>query len=155
MADDIPPGGYYTGGIDLKGPHSFMTPRPSYSLRPRRAAPGMQWLVLLVFKFGAVVSAMGGIYSHGIAAIMAADQATPTSPSHDHARAPDDGEWPNAGRDATVDHPHHGADHSHDKAHDLPAAWIAAVPQLHAWLGRVRPWIGAGPASRLEGPPMG
>ena len=130
---------------------------PSPSLRSRRAAQGMRWLMVVVFLFGAVVSSVGGIVSHGVAAIKAADHAAPTSsnPSHGHAHALEEGEWPIAGDDAIADHSHHGVDHSHDKAHDLPTAGIPAGSPLARWFGSVRPWVETVRASRLERPPMG
>ena len=49
-----------------------MTPRQTRSARPDRAALGMRWLVLLVILFGTLLSSVGGMSSHGIAAIAAA-----------------------------------------------------------------------------------
>ena len=131
------------------------------SMRPCRAALGMRWLVLLVILFGTMVSSVGGMYSHGIAAIAAVSHvsAVPSEAAHDHAHghAHEDGggEWVVESLSASADHPHHGADHSHDKAHALPAAWHSAAPVVPAWFGHVRLWIEMVQASRLERPPMG
>lgn len=131
------------------------------SMRPDRAALGMRWLVLLVILFGTMVSSVGGMYSHGIAAIAAVSHvsAAPSEAEHDHAHghAHEDGggEWVVESHSASADHPHHGADHSHDKAHALPAAWHSAAPVVPAWFGHVRLWIEMVQASRLERPPMG
>ena len=134
-----------------------MTPRLSLSLRPNRAALGMRWLVLVAIMFGAFISSVGGTNSHGIAAIAEALQAnpTPSDKSHPHAHNDGDSELAMVSHGAAADHPHHGADHSHDKAYALPAAWSSAPPLLPGWLGLVRPWIEMVRASRLERPPMG
>ncbi len=133
------------------------------SMRPDRAALGMRWLVLLVILFGTVVSSVGGMYSHGIAAIAAVSHvsaaSSETEHEHSHGHAHEDGdsdaEWVVGSQGASADHPHHGADHSHDKAHALPAELHLAAPVLPAWFGHVRLWIEIVQASRLERPPMG
>ena len=138
-----------------------MTARLSRSARPDRAALGMRWLVLLVILMGTFVSSVGGMNSHGIAAISAAGHVSSTVPDaeHDHAHghAHEDAEstWVVGGHGAGDDHPHHGADHSHDKAHALPTTWAVAAPQLPVWMGQARPWIEMVEPSRLERPPMG
>lgn len=138
-----------------------MTPHISHSLRPDRAALGMRWLVLVVILFGTVISSVGGMNSHGIAAIAAVIHATPTSSDasrelvHGHTHEDADGKLVAVSESATGDHPHHGVDHSHDKAHALPAALHSARQQLPERFGFVRPWIEMVQASRLERPPMG
>jgi len=134
-----------------------MTPRLSYSLRPNRAALGMRWLVLMVIMFGTIISSVGGTNSHGIAASAAALHVAPMSldTPHEHAHEDGDSGLAMVSHGATADHPHHGADHSHDKAHALPALWSSVAPQLPGWFGLVRPWIEMVRASRLERPPMG
>lgn len=145
-------------------------------LRPTRAALGVRWLVLMVILFGTVVSSVGGTYSHGIAPLTAELHGNPTSGtadatayataaiaghehSHDHTNGVadeyGDGELTMVGTGTTADHPHHGADHSHDKAYALPVAWASASPQIPGWFGVVRPWTQMDQASRLERPPMG
>jgi hypothetical protein len=137
-----------------------MSPRFACLLRPDRVAMGIRWLVLMVILFGALISSVGSMNSHGIAAIAAAVHADPVfqDDTHDHAHSDahedDDGDLV-LGHGASSDHPHHGADHSHDKAHALPAAWRAATPPLPVWFGDVGPWIESVQASRLERPPMG
>jgi hypothetical protein len=118
----------------------------------------MRWLALVVIMFGTIISSIGGMNSHGLAAIAAAHHAAPSAAdeTHGHVHKDDRGAdvamlEPSAG----ADHPHHGADHSHDKAHALPVAWSTAAPQLPDWRVRVRPWIEMIQASRLERPPMG
>ncbi|MDO9569775.1 MAG: hypothetical protein Q7J58_10400 [Hydrogenophaga sp.] len=135
----------------------------SCTVQPNRAALGVRWLVLMVILFGTVFSSIGGTNSHGIAVIAASLHATPASvdaqneQAHGHAHGEEEGEgeWMAVGHGTAPDHPHHGADHSHDKAHALPTAWLSFAPQLPDWTGRVRPWIEMVQASRLERPPMG
>ncbi len=135
------------------------------SLRPDRAALGVRWLVLLTILFGTIVSSVGGLYSHGIAAIAAVGHISPASfdTDHDHDDAHGhahedcdcDGEWVVGSQGASADHPHHGADHSHDKAHALPAAWHTAAAVLPVWFGQATLRIETAEPSRLERPPMG
>lgn len=131
------------------------------SMRPDRAALGMRWLVLLVILFGTIVSSVGGMNSHGIAAIAvlshvsAATSETEHVHAHGHVLEDGHGERVGESHGPSADHPHHGADHSHDKAHALPAAWHTAVPMLPAWLGQAKLYIELVEASRLERPPMG
>lgn len=135
-----------------------MTPHLSYALRPNRAALGMRWLVLVVIMFGTVISSIGGTSSHGLAAFATALHVTPFSSdeSHEHAHEDQDEGIGSVTQSAGVDHPHHhGADHSHDKAHALPVVWGSVAPQVPGWVGLVRPWIEMVQASRLERPPMG
>ena len=137
-----------------------MTLHLFHALRPHRAVRGMGWLVLVVILFGTIISSVGGTSSHGLAAFPAALHATSASLDtsdehvHDHAHEDEGIGW--VTQSAGADHPHHhGADHSHDKAHALPVAWDSVAPQLSGWFGRVRPWIEMVQASRLERPPMG
>ena len=137
-----------------------MTQHFSYALHPHRAALGIGWLVLVVIMFGTIISSIGGTSSHGLASFQAALHVTPTSmdTSHEHVHehAHEDEGIGLVTQSAGADHPHHhGADHSHDKAHALPVAWHSAAPQLPGWFGLVRPWIEMVQASRLERPPMG
>ncbi len=142
-----------------------MTLRLSNSLHPHRAALGVRWLVLVVIMFGTIISSVGGMHSHGRAAITAVFHAAPTSPdtSHElvqehareHAHDNEDSGLAMVNPGSAADHPPHGADHSHDKAHALPSALRSAPPQLPGWAGLVQPWILMVQASRLERPPMG
>ena len=137
-----------------------MTSSPTRSTRPDRAALGMRWLVLLVILFGTVISSVGSMNSHGIAAIASASHADSvgldTEHDHEHGHTHEDGgsKWVMDSHGANADHPHHGADHSHDKAHALPTTWDVAAPQLPMWMGQARPWIEMVEPSRLERPPM-
>jgi len=160
-------GGSYPLGEVTIAPSPRFTSVPSMTLRlvhpsrPDRAVLSMRWLVLIVILFGAILSSIGGTNSHGLAAMGASLHTAPVSSnaSHEHAHVhEDDGEDSALAMvipGAEVDHPHHGADHSHDKAHALPAAWQSSTPQLPGWFGLVRPWMKMVRASRLERPPMG
>lgn len=148
--------------IPLPALHAIipMTQHPSYALRPCRAALSMGWLVLVVILFGAIISSIGATSSHGLAAFPAAlHVATPaaldTSGEQVHEQAQEDEGTGSANQSAGADHPHHGTDHSHDKAHALPARWHSAALLLAGWFGRVRPWVERAQAFRLERPPMG
>lgn len=114
-----------------------MTTRPTRSTRPHRAVLGMRWLVLFVILMGTFISSVGGMNSHGIAAIASVSHVTAVA------------------TDTAHDHHHHGADHSHDKAHALPVTWHMAAPLPPEWIGQTRLWIEMVEASRLERPPMG
>lgn len=130
-----------------------MTLRASFSLRPTGAALGVRWLVLVVILFGTILSSMGGTSSHGLAAIAVALHAAPDEPNG-HAHEEQGGELAMVDNSASADHPHHAADHSHDKAHAPSVAWRSAVPQSPSWWRLARPWIEMVEAFRLERPPM-
>ena len=131
-----------------------MTLRVASSLRPTGAALGMRWLVPLVILFGMIISSIGGTNSHGLAAI-AATLDTAAGEPHGHLHEDQGGESTMVYQSTAAEHPHHGADHSHDKAHALPVAWSPVAPQLPGWWGLVRQWSETVPASRMERPPMG
>ena len=138
-----------------------MTSHQTRFTRPDRAALGVRWLVLLVILVGTFLSSVGSMYSHGIAAIAAVSHVAPASSDtehdhvHGHAHEDGDSEWIMGSHGASADHPHHGADHSHDKAHALPMTWSVAAPQLPVWIGQAMLRIEMVEASRLERPPMG
>jgi hypothetical protein len=133
-----------------------MTLLASFSLRPAGAALGVRWLVLVVILFGTILSSMGGTRSHGLAALaVTSHTADSSNEPHGHAHEEHGVELAMLDSSAGADHPHHEADHSHDKAHVLSVAWRSAVPQPPGWQGLVRPWIEMVEASRLERPPMG
>ena len=130
-------------------------------MRPYRASRGMLWLLLWVILFATIVSSVGGMYSHGIAAISAVSHVSATfsvtehDHAHSHAGEDGDGDRVEVSQGVSTDHPHHGADHSHDKVHALPTTWSVAAPQLHVWIGQGVLRIEMVGASRLERPPMG
>lgn len=140
----------------LKTQLHAMTLLVTCSLRPDGAALGVRWLVLVVILFGAIISSMGSTGSHGLAVIAAALHAAPPSSAESHGHVHEDrgGELVMVNQSAGADHLHHGADHSHDKAHVLPVAWSSAAPQLPRWWGLVPPRIEMVQVSRLDRPPM-
>jgi hypothetical protein len=117
----------------------------------------MRWLVLGVILFGAIVSSIGSMNSHGLAAIGTVLDAGSSAfdEKHGHVHGDRGGEWVASDQSEGADHPHHQADHSHDNSHALPIAWSSAATLLRSWQLRVRPWTEMVQASRLERPPMG
>jgi hypothetical protein len=110
----------------------------SHSLHTNGVALGVHWLVLLVFVFGTIITSIGGMSSHGLAAFTTALHITPFSSdeSHEHVHGDEaiggvnqsaDADHPHHGG-AGADHPHHGADHSHDNVHAVPTAWGSPAP---------------------------
>lgn len=134
-----------------------MTQHLSYALRLDRSALGVRWLIMVVMLFGTIISAVGGTNSHGLASMATVLHVTRLSSdeSHGHLHVNTGGESAMVSQSADTDHPHHGVDHSHDKAHALPVAWSSAAPQLLGWRGLIRRWIEMVQASRLERPPIG
>ena len=117
----------------------------------------MRLLVLVVIMLGTNISTFGGVNSHGLAVIAAALHATTSSAVelNGHIHEDQSGELALADQSAGADdHPHHGADHSHDTAHALPVIWSLAPPPLSTWWMLVRPWIEMVQTFRLERPPM-
>lgn len=105
-----------------------------------------RWLVLLALIAGTVLAAMGNVKSHGLAELVAVHQ-------HAHSHE-DDSHHPPSDVNTTADHTHHGADHSHDKAHALPHAWACMAAQPPDWVNAPRLWVELVEAFRLERPPM-
>lgn len=129
----------------------------SSSMRPSWAALGMRWLVLAALMFGTILSAIGSMNSHGLAAIGTALHAGSSASDgmHGHVHGDRGGEIVVSNQSAGSDHPHHQADHSHDNSHALPIAWSTTATLLRSWQLQVWPWIEMVQASRLERPPMG
>lgn len=134
-----------------------MTPRHAYPSRPSRASRCLCWLALLVVLLGSIVSSIGAINSHGVAAMTATlhESGSAAGDSHGHVHEDDDDGLLSAVQGATGEHPHHGTDHSHDKAQALPAAWGPPLQVLPARIAFAQPWTERIRASRLERPPMG
>ena len=148
--------------LNSRPQQTFMIPNQPSSMRPYRPALSMRWLVLVVILFGTLISSVGSMNSHGLAALVVGFHGAPSSGStshelerdHGHSHEVEDDDLEMMGHVAPPDHPHHGADHSHDKAHALPTAWETTSPQLPIWIGVVRPWAELVQGSRLERPPM-
>lgn len=124
-----------------------MTSRTRLSASPTRITLCFRWLVLLALLVGSVMASMGNVTSHGLAALAAVHQD-----AHTHQEDADTSHP--SGTNTATDHAHHGADHSHDKAHALPQAWTSGAAQPPSWLSAARPWIELVEAFRLERPPM-
>jgi hypothetical protein len=129
-------------------------------LTATRSARPMRWLVLLAFVFGVVVSSVGTVRSHGIAALaQALPHAVLTQANHAHGHAHEEANDDAHGASATLDpdapvaHAHHGVDHSHDTAHVLPMAWPSIAPHPPAWAGLERALRETVRSARLERPP--
>lgn len=128
--------------------------------RPRAMAAGRIW-VLAVMLTGMLISSIGLVNSHGLAALATSQHADSAATDHGHAH--DDGH--ESGGDPSVvgdgerldapgAHAHHNADHSHDNAQALPAGIAVATPARPDWRS-VDPESWTGPvACRLERPPM-
>lgn len=129
----------------------------SSSMRPSLAALGMRWLVLAVLMVGTIISSIGSMNSHGLAAIETTRHAESfaTDKAHGHVHGDREIELAISDLSAGADHPHHEADHSHDNSHALSITWGSAATLLRSWQLLVRPWTKMVQASRLERPPMG
>ena len=139
------------GSFNLSRP---MTLPVSRFVRFHWIGPELLWWVLLMFMVGMNFSSVGETSSHGLAAIsMAMHVTAPTSgDSDEHLHQ---GEAIGVDQSEGGDHPHHAADHSHDKVHALPPAWGKSDFELPRGSGLVRSWRELIQASRLERPPMG
>ena len=117
----------------------------------------MVWLVLAVIMFGAIISSIGSVNSHGLAAIGTAFHAGSNTSDglHGHVHGDRGGETVVSDQSEGADHPHHQADHSHDNSHALPIVWSSTATLVRSWQLQVRPWVEMAQASRLERPPMG
>jgi hypothetical protein len=131
----------------------FRTPSTS---QPSRVALGMRWMVLIVIVVGTIISSIGLTSSHGLAAISVGHTSAQLTADEPHGHSHDDQGDEIAQVEGLLggDHAHHAVDHSHDKAHALPAGWHAASTQAPAWCRQARPWVEMVQASRLERPPM-
>ena len=145
---------------------TLLSTHPIRPSRPSHVAYGLQWLVLAVILLGMFVSSFGSTVSHGIADVAMVglessmsdtqhDHALEHKHPHEHAYGVTDRDLSTAGDGALTEHPHHGADHSHDPAHTLIAAWTSIPPQLPAWLQHALTWNETMQLSRLERPPIG
>jgi hypothetical protein len=115
--------------------------------RPQRKTC-LRWLVLLVLIWGTLASSMGLTTSHGLADLAPAAHGATSSNSHGHSHDEDVQVVEPAGG-----HPHHAADHSHDKAHALPEQLtVAPAPSLER-IAAAQPWVPGLEAGRLDRPP--
>ena len=124
-----------------------MTTRTSLPARPAALTRGLRWLVLLALVVGTLLAAVGQVKSHGLAELVATHQDTHSHEDVAHDHHP-------SGINTAADHTHHGADHSHDKAHALPQAWNCATAKPSSWAVTPGHWVELVEAFRLERPPM-
>lgn len=128
--------------------------------RPGAMAAGRIW-VLAVMLTGMLISSIGWVNSHGLAALAASQHAEGAATDHEHAHdeGRESGGEPSAvgnveRLDAPGAHAHHNADHSHDNAQALSAGIAVAKLVRPDWRS-LDPENWTGPvACRLERPPM-
>lgn len=84
-------------------------------------------LILLGMLFGTMVSSMGGVTSHSLAEFAAGQHKIEGILVDAHGHSHDDDGAKPAFSDAGADHPHHSADHTHDKSHVPSSAMTVAI----------------------------
>ena len=118
-------------------------PRPPWLGRSMRAC------VLLIILFGTLLSSLGVLQTHALAPLDAIQIAqAEQDDSHGH---PHEGDPLAAYEGAS--HTHLGSDHSHDKAHALPAMSGLGMSAAPPWRPRTRAWIDRLMTHRLDRPP--
>ncbi len=111
-------------------------------------------LILLGMLFGAMVSSMGGVTSHGLAEFAATQHNVDDISLDVHGHTHDEDGAKPAFSDAGADHPHHSADHTHDKSHVPSSAMTVAISMAPSRPVTARQWVELVEAFRLERPPM-
>ncbi len=129
----------------------------AHAVRPKWLGRSMRAWVLLVILFGSLLSSLGAVRSHALAAL---ETARHTQVAHDAAypSAHDDAHGHTHEGDALAAHEgglhtHLGSDHSHDKAHALPAMQSVPVSTAPLWKPRSHAWIDRLLTQRLDRPP--
>jgi hypothetical protein len=120
--------------------------------RPCRLLASFHTWILLVFLAGIVASSVGQFKSHGLAAFGAIQPGIVCCSDAGRGHAHDEDEV--AAPDEPVGHAHHSDDHSHDRAHALPADLLLDVLDPSRWRATVVHWTARLTAYRLERPPM-
>ncbi|MCM2342252.1 hypothetical protein [Rhodoferax sp.] len=133
---------------------SMQSRSPYPSQRHARFTLGVCALILLGMLFGAIVSSMGGVTSHGLAEFAASQHNVDAIAVDAHGHSHDDDDARPALLDAGADHPHHSADHSHDKSHVPTTAITVAISMASSRPATARQWVELVEAFRLERPPM-
>lgn len=125
------------------------TPVHIASSHPGWVRKGVRAWVLLVILVGTLMSSVGSLHSHSLAALKAVQhEETVHDDSHGHSHDDDVLE-----RYSGPLHSHLGSDHSHDKAHALPdiPSFSASAPPF--WGAASPEWLDRLVAHRLERPP--
>lgn len=123
---------------------------PSPPCRHWLALGAHAWVVL-VLVLGALVSSLGQVRSHGLAAMAVAQHTDHGDHGHVHETDELEGEV----LSGDTGHVHHNhADHSHDKAHALPSALPWAALAVPVWRPLTHPLRAGRTVPRLERPPM-
>jgi len=108
----------------------------------------VHWLVLITLIWGIFVSSVGLTTSHGLAGLAVAEHGAVSSEAHGHVHDEDV-----QVADPVGGHPHHAADHSHDKAHALPEQLAVAPTASPERIAVDQPWSPGLEAGRLDRPP--
>lgn len=132
-----------------------MPSRSPYPVQRRSSSSLGVWaLILLGMLFGTMVSSMGGVTSHGLAAFAASQHHVDDLALDAHSHSHEEDDVKPASSDAGAEHAHHGADHSHDKSHVPSHAMTVAMSMAASRPATARPWVELVAAFRLERPPM-
>lgn len=108
----------------------------------------LRWLVLVALIWGTLVSSVGLTTSHGLAGLAVADHGVASDDAHGHAH---DEDVPVV--DPAGGHPHHAADHSHDKVHALPEQLAVAPAASPERIAVAQALVTGLEADRLDRPP--
>lgn len=152
-------------GIKTRGQIKFkkllkqpITSMPSSHPYPRqrqtRITLGVCVLILWGMLFGTLASSMGGVMSHGLAEFVATHHPIDEMSVDGHGHSHDDEDNGPTFSETGADHPHHSADHTHDKSHVPSSAMTVAVAMASSWPVTARAWVELVEAFRLERPPM-
>jgi hypothetical protein len=109
----------------------------------------MRIYVLVSILIGNLLSSVGALDTHALATL---DAVQHTQLEHDDAHGHSHGDDLLAHYEGTS-HSHLGADHSHDKAHALPATRVAVAAPAPDWKPRSAIWTEQLTAHRLDRPP--
>ncbi len=97
---------------------------------------------------------MGGVSSHGLAEFAAGQHNLDVISVDAHGHTHDDDDAKPTLSDAGGDHPHHSADHTHDKSHVPSNALTVAISMTANRPTTARQWVELVEAFRLERPAM-
>lgn len=115
---------------------------------------GLRLGVVLVVLLGTLLSSLGGLHSHGLKTLAAFGQAGGDhGDGHAHTHESDTHDVDSLVALEGGQHGHLGSDHSHDKAHALPAMPTFAPSPAPGWLPRAPAWAQRLAIRRLERPP--